>query len=172
MGSTQSRLLVSKDFTSNVASQPYQLPYTPNSMVLSNDGTTIYLGSPQGLMVVSAVNSLAITRTDITSPGTVLSVSPDNGTVVLTDPTRQTITLESSAGGVITTYGGVGTHVEWAPDSQTDHRYPAHRHSDHPRNPDHTCRHHAIPAGADLLRQLPGWTPVNPATPSSTPPPT
>jgi hypothetical protein len=49
----------------------------------------------------------------------VLALSPDNGTVVLTDPVRQTITLENNSGSVLTTYGGVGTHAVWAPDSQT-----------------------------------------------------
>jgi trimeric autotransporter adhesin len=119
MASTQSLYVVPMDFTSNVEGTPFLLPYPPNSMVISNDGSTIYLGSSTGLMVLNAVNSLSLTRTDTTSPGTVLAVSPDNNTVVLTDPVRQTITLESSSGSVLTTYGGVGTHAVWAPDSQT-----------------------------------------------------
>jgi hypothetical protein len=49
----------------------------------------------------------------------VLALSPDNSTLVLTDPVRQTITLENNSGNVLTTYGGVGTHAAWAPDSQT-----------------------------------------------------
>jgi len=49
----------------------------------------------------------------------VLGVSPDNSTIAITDPIRQTITLESNTGTIITTYGGVGTHAEWAPDDQT-----------------------------------------------------
>jgi hypothetical protein len=47
-------------------------------------------------------------------------VSPNNGNVVVTDPTRQTVSLVSSAGGVSTSYGNVvGTHAQWSPDSQT-----------------------------------------------------
>lgn len=119
MASTQSLDIVPMDFTSNVEGAQFLLPYAPNSMVISNDGSTIYLGSSTELMVVNAVNSLSIARTDTTSPGVVLALSPDNQTVVLTDPNRQTITLENTSGSVLTTYGGVGTHAEWAPDSQT-----------------------------------------------------
>jgi len=119
MASTQSQYIVPQDFTSNVIGQPFLLPYVPNSMVISTDGNTLYLGSSLGLTVLNALNSLSTTRTDTTSPGTVLALSPDDSTLVLTDPVRQTITLQGSSGGVITTYGGVGTHAEWAPDSQT-----------------------------------------------------
>jgi hypothetical protein len=77
------------------------------------------MGSADGLMVLNTVNSISLTRTDITSTGTVLALSPDNTTVVLTDPVRQTVTLENSSGSVVTTFGGVGTHAVWAPDSQT-----------------------------------------------------
>jgi trimeric autotransporter adhesin len=119
MASTQSLDVVPMDFTSNVEGEPFQLPYTPNSMVISNDGSTIYMGSSDGLMVLSAANSIGLTRTDVTSTGTVLALSPDNSTIVLTDPVRQTVTLENSSGSVLTTFGGVGTHAVWAPDSQT-----------------------------------------------------
>ncbi|MDP9039889.1 MAG: hypothetical protein M3O02_11555 [Acidobacteriota bacterium] len=119
MASTQSQYIVPRDFTVNTTGQPFRLPYVPNSMVLSSDGTTLYLGSSSGLMVVSAVNSLSLTRTDVTSPGQVLAVAPDNSSVILTDPSRQTISIESSAGAVQTTFGGVGTHAVYAPDAQT-----------------------------------------------------
>ncbi len=119
MASTQSQYVVPRDFTSNTLGAAFLLPYYPNSMVISLDGSTIYMGSSSGLMVLSAINTLALTRQDITSPGIVLGVSPDGNTVVLTDPVRQTITLENNTGGVITTFGGVGTHAVWAPDGQT-----------------------------------------------------
>jgi len=119
MASSQSEYVVPMDFTSNSIGSPFLLPYVPNSMVISNDGSSIYMGSADGLIVLNAVNSLSLTRTDVSSPGMVLAVSPDNSTVVLTDPVRQTITLENSSGAVLTSFGGVGTHAEWAPDSQT-----------------------------------------------------
>jgi hypothetical protein len=119
MASTQSQFVVPQDFTSSSIGAAYRLPYVPNSMVLSNDGATLYLGSSSGLMVLNAINSLSLTRTDTASPGYVLSVSPDSQTVVLTDPARQTITLQTSSGSIVTTYGGIGTHAVWAPDSQS-----------------------------------------------------
>jgi hypothetical protein len=119
MASTQSQYIVSRDFTQPSQGQPLFLPYLPNSMVLSNDGSTLYLGSTTALMVVNAVNQLSISRADIGSPGSVLAISPDGGTIVLSDPLKQITTLESSSGSVITTFGGVGTHAEFAPDSQT-----------------------------------------------------
>ena len=48
-----------------------------------------------------------------------LAVSPNGNTIVLSDPVRQIISLENSPGGVLSTYGGVATHAEFAPDSQT-----------------------------------------------------
>jgi hypothetical protein len=52
-------------------------------------------------------------------PGVVLAVSPDGSTVVVTDPTRQTVSLVNS-GTVSTSYGNVvGTSAAWSPDSQT-----------------------------------------------------
>ena len=119
MASTQSQYMVQIDFTTSVLGQPFLLPYVPNSMVISNDGSNIYLGSSTALMVVNAVNTLSITRTDPSSPGAMLAISPNGNTIVLSDPVRQIISLENSTGGVISTYGGVATHAEFAPDSQT-----------------------------------------------------
>ncbi len=116
--STKSLYLVSVDFTTTTVGAPVRLPYVPNSMVLSNDGTTLYLGSSTELMVVSATTS-AVSREDLTLPGTVLAVSPDNSTLVISDPARQTISLASAAGGLQSTYGGVGTRAQFSPDSTT-----------------------------------------------------
>ena len=118
LASTQSRYLVPVDFTTSNLGTPVQLPYVPNSMIISQDGTTIYMGSATELMVVSAATD-GVTRQDVTVPGTVLAVSPDNTTVVISDPVRKLIYLEAAAGGVITQFGGVGTHAQWTPDSQT-----------------------------------------------------
>ncbi|MGD0887909.1 MAG: hypothetical protein ABR889_01565 [Acidobacteriaceae bacterium] len=149
MASTQSQYMAQIDFTTSVLGQPYLLPYVPNSMVISNDGSTIYMGSSTALMVVNAVNTLSITRTDPSSPGNVLAISPNGDILVLSDPVRQIISLESSAGGVLSTYGGVATHAEFAPDSQTVY----------------------ITAGNQLLvySTNSGWTSITPATSAGTP---
>jgi hypothetical protein len=149
MASTQSQYIVQIDFTTSVLGQPSLLPYVPNSMVISNDGSTIYMGSSTALMVLSAVNTVSIMRTDPSSPGTVLAVSPNGATLVLSDPVHQIISLENSTGGVLTTYGGVATHAEFAPDSQTVY----------------------ITAGNQLLvySTNTGWTNIVPATTAGTP---
>jgi trimeric autotransporter adhesin len=118
MGSTNSQYLVPVDFTLNQQGAPIKLPFVPNSMVMSLDGTEIYLGSPQGLMTLSTASN-TVSGPNQTIPGTVLAVSPDGSTVVVTDPTRQTVSLVVS-GAVSTSYGNlVGTSAQWSPDSQT-----------------------------------------------------
>jgi trimeric autotransporter adhesin len=133
MGSTQSQYIVPIDFTTGVVGAPYRLPYVPNSMVMTQDGGTLYFGSATELMAVSAGTTLTLSREDTTSTGTVLAVSPDDSTIVIADPIRQLITLESSAGSVITTYGAacplptppanspilVPCRAQFTPDSQT-----------------------------------------------------
>jgi len=147
MASTQSRYIVSQDFTRTGLSAPLLLPYAPNSMVITTDGSTIYIGSSTALMVLNAVSTLAITRADTTSPGTVLAVSPDGNLVVISDPTRQVITIENSSGTVVSTFGGVGTHAQFSPDSQTVY----------------------ITAGNQLLvySTYTGWTSITPSTPAT-----
>jgi hypothetical protein len=149
MASAQSEDVVQIDFTTSVLGAPFLLPYVPNSMVISQDGTSIYMGSSTALMVLNAVNSLSISRTDTTSPGTVLAVSPNNNALVVSDPVRQIISIENTTGGVLTTYGGVGTHAEFSPDGQTVY----------------------ITAGNQLLvySGYTGWTSITPATTAGTP---
>jgi hypothetical protein len=149
MASTRSQQIVQVDFTTAVVGAAFQLPYVPNSMVISNDGSTIYMGSTNALMVLNTINSLNLIRTDQSTQGTVLALSPDGGTLVVSDPVRQVTTLENSSGSVISTYGGVGTHAQFAPDSQTVY----------------------ITAGNQILvySAFTGWTSIIPATPGGTP---
>jgi len=148
MASTQSQDVVQIDFTTAVVGSPFVLPFVPNSMIISNDGNSIYFGSATGLMVLNAFNSLSLAREDVTSPGTVLALSPDQSTLVIADPIHQVTELESSSGGVITSYSGVGTHAEFTPDSQTVY----------------------ITAGDQLLvySVSTGWTSITPATSGGT----
>jgi trimeric autotransporter adhesin len=118
IASTQSLYLVPVDFTTGSIGTPVRLPYQPNSMVISDDGSTIYMGSAFELMTFSAATN-TLTTQDSTVIPEVLAVSPDGTTLVLTDPTRQLVYLYASTGSVTATYGGVGTHAEFTPDSQT-----------------------------------------------------
>ena len=119
--STQSQYITSIDFTSGVLNAPVRLPYVPNSMVLSNSGGSAYLGSSTELMTFAASTG-ALAREDRAVPGKVLAVSPDDSTVVITDPTRGTISLYAATAStpvVSSVYGGVGLSAQFSPDSST-----------------------------------------------------
>jgi hypothetical protein len=118
MASTQSQYVQTQDFTTNQPGTLIKLPYVPNSMVINLSGSGVYLGSSQGLMSFSTTNNLLGTVNQ-SLPGIVLSLSPDGGTLVITDPTRNTISLATSSGGVTTSYGGTATEAKWSPDAQT-----------------------------------------------------
>jgi hypothetical protein len=145
--STDSQYIVPVDFTQTQLGAPVRLPFVPNSIAISNDLSSIYLGSDTELMVVNTT-SLAVSKQDTTVRGIVLAVSPDNSTIVITDPVRQQIYLYSSSGSITTTYGGVGTHAAWSPDSQTVY----------------------IAAGNQILvhSTFSGWKQINPATTGGT----
>jgi len=118
MGSTSSDFVAFRDFTTNQTSTLLKLPFVPNSMVMNQAGTEIYLGSPQGLMSIATASN-TVSAANQLIPGIVLSVSPDGSTVVVTDPTRQTVSLVSTSSNAVTTsYGGVGTSASWSPDDQ------------------------------------------------------
>ncbi|CAN5713238.1 hypothetical protein BH10ACI4_BH10ACI4_38050 [soil metagenome] len=146
IASTQSRYIVPVDFTSTTIGAPIQLPYIPNSMVISNDGASIYMGSATELMVFNAQTN-ALTREDSSVAGKVLAVSPDNTTLVMSDPNRQLVYLYTATGTVQSTYGGVATRAQFSPDSSIVY----------------------ITAGNQLLvhSEVTGWTAITPSTPVS-----
>ena len=113
-----SQYVVSEDFTTGQLGAPIKLPFFPNSMVISQDGSTLYLGSQQGLMTVTtASNALSNTYSNI--QGSVLAVAPNNSYAVVTDPVRQTVSLVTPTGTVFTSFNGVGSRAAWTPDSST-----------------------------------------------------
>ena len=118
IASTKSRYMVPIDFVTNSPPQPLKLPFVPNSMVISNDGSSIYMGSGNEIMVVNAITN-SVSREDATVKGLVLAISPDGTTLVVTDPTLGQTYLYAASGGVTSTYGGVATHASFSPDSQT-----------------------------------------------------
>lgn len=116
--STRSRYIAAVDFTTPNVGTPLQLPYTPNSMVISNDGSSIYLGSTTELMTYNALTN-GVSGEFPGLPGKVLAVSPDNATLVIADTNRQQVYLATSAGVLQTSYGGLATRAQFTPDSQT-----------------------------------------------------
>ena len=89
-------------------------------MVISDDGSSIYMGSAYEIMTVGALSN-TVTNQDPSVTGTVLAVSPDGSTLVITDPIRQFVYLygANGTGGIQTQFGGVGTHAAFSPDSRT-----------------------------------------------------
>jgi hypothetical protein len=118
IASTQSQYIIPYDF--NVATQttPTRMPYAPNSLVLSEDGNTIYMGTSVELMTYSTITN-SISKQDTTVSGTVLAVAPNNGEIIITDPIRKLTYLYSTSGSVITQYGGVAISAQFSPDSST-----------------------------------------------------
>ncbi|ADW69986.1 hypothetical protein [Granulicella tundricola] len=118
VASTNSQFIQAYDFTAALQNAPVRLPYAPNSLVLSTDLSTIYMGTPNEIMTFSTATNQLL-KEDTTISGTVISVSPDSGTAVITDPVRKLVYLYTSAGAISTEYGGVATRAQWTPDSQT-----------------------------------------------------
>ncbi len=116
--STGSRQLVAIDLFTNVVGTPVRLPYVPNSMLITANGNTLFLGSSTELMIVSTATTGVVGEFQA-APGKVLAVSPDGSTILVADPTRQTVSLVTAAGAVISSYGGLGTRAQFSPDSGT-----------------------------------------------------
>lgn len=118
MGSLGSNYIVSQDFTTGQLGAPVKLPYTPTSMVISQDGSTIYMGSAGGLMTLATASG-AVTSAFQNLQGNVLAVAPNNTYAVIADNSRGTVSLVTPSGTVFSTFNGLGTRAQWTPDSST-----------------------------------------------------
>ncbi|MGH7690858.1 MAG: hypothetical protein ACREN3_14725 [Gemmatimonadaceae bacterium] len=95
-----------------------RLPYVPNSMVMDEEGDSLYFGSARELMVYSTLSN-AITAQSASTPGVVLAVSPSDSQVLVNDQARHLFYLYNAAGGGSTNFGGMGEAAAWTPDGQT-----------------------------------------------------
>lgn len=102
----------------NTLGSTVRLPYVPNSMVMDEQGNSLYFGSQRELMIYSTTND-ALTKQDAGVPGVVLAVAPNNAQVLINDPIRQVFYLYSVSGGISSTFGGMGVAAQWTPDSKT-----------------------------------------------------
>jgi sugar lactone lactonase YvrE len=118
VGSTSSQYLYPIDFTNTQPASLIKLPYVPNSMQITQDGSTIYLGSSTALMTVSTANN-SVSSANTALPGYVISIAPAGTELVVTDPVRQTVSLVNSSGAIITQIGGVAKAASWSPDNNT-----------------------------------------------------
>jgi hypothetical protein len=116
----QSQYFVPYSLLTGSVGSNVRLPYVPNSMVMDQTGTNLYFGSSHALMVFSTVNNTITRSPDTSVPGAVLAVSPDNSTLLISDPVRQIFYLYNASAGVISaTFSGVGSAAAWTPDSKT-----------------------------------------------------
>ena len=137
MASPNSQYFTPLDLSVGTIGTPVHLPYKPNSMVVDQTGTSLYLGSYRELMIVAAASNTLI-KEDTTVPGVVLAVSPANNEVVINDQDRQVIYVyqpavapSTTTGGtgsagstgtpasIVTQYGGVGQRAVFSPDGST-----------------------------------------------------
>lgn len=119
VASTDSLYLLPIDLTANSVATPTKLPFQPNSLVLTQDGSSIFLGSSSGLMTFTT-GSNSVTRTDITIQGPVLAASPNSLDVVVTDPVRRLVYIYQPANGtVVSSFAGVATRAAWTVDGAT-----------------------------------------------------
>ncbi len=137
MASPTSQYFTPLDLSQGTIGTPVHLPYTPNSMVLDQTGTSLYFGSFRELMVIAAASNTLI-KEDVTVPGVVLAVSPSNNQVVINDRDRQIIYVyqpavapSTTTGGsgssgstgtpasIVTQYGGVAQRASFSPDGST-----------------------------------------------------
>ncbi|MGH9590346.1 MAG: hypothetical protein ACRD25_08110 [Terracidiphilus sp.] len=102
----------------NTLGSTVRLPYVPNSMVMDQQGTSLYFGSQRELMIYSTSND-SQTKQDTSVPGVVLAVSPNDAEVLINDQVRQLFYLYNATAGSSTSFGGLGVAAQWTPDSQT-----------------------------------------------------
>jgi trimeric autotransporter adhesin len=114
----QSQYFVPVELITGSAGSTVRLPYVPNSMLEDRLGTNLYFGSSHELMVYSTASN-ALSKQDTSAPGVVLAVAPNNSTILINDQQRQLFYIYTTAGGIIGTFGGMGTSASWTPDSQT-----------------------------------------------------
>ncbi len=118
MASSQSPYFSEVDLSTGGAAAPVLLPYTPNSMVMDQAGTTLYFGSYHELMVYTAGNNSPSKEVPAV-PGVVLAVSPTGNLLVINDQLRQVIYLFNPQGTTVTSIAGIAQHAQFSPDGTT-----------------------------------------------------
>jgi hypothetical protein len=114
-GGTQTPL-VPIDTSTDTAGTTLNLPQTPNSMMFSRDGTTLFLGSANGMMIVDALGTI-FTTTVSNMPGRVLAVSPDANRVVVSNVATATVfVLDRTANSLLLLGISDATAAAFSPD--------------------------------------------------------
>lgn len=113
-----SQYIVPVELLTGTVGSNSRLPYVPNSMVMDQTGTNLYLGSPHELMVYNTTAN-AVTTQNPNLPGVVLAVAPVAAQVLVNDQVRQIFYIASPSGAITATFAGMGTYAQWTPDGKT-----------------------------------------------------
>jgi hypothetical protein len=113
VASTDSTSLLPIDTSANTVGTAVTLPFKPNSMMVTLDGSKLFLGSASGLMIVTtAANSVSSVASAV---GTVIGVSPDSSSAVVAGQTK--LYIYNVGNSSITTFNLAGiTQVGFSPD--------------------------------------------------------
>ncbi len=114
-----SQYIVPFDLVGNKVGSTVRLPYVPNSMVMDQVGTTIYLGSSHALMTFNTLSDTLSGAPNTSVPGVVLAVAPNGGQVLINDQVRRVLYIFNTSGSVAVNFTGVGSSAAWTPDSKT-----------------------------------------------------
>ena len=117
MASTHSQYIANVDFQTGIVGSPVRLPYVPNSMYADQAGTTLYMGSPSELMIVSTL-SMSLSKEDASVKGSVVGVANDGSVLVMSDAVHNLIYLYYPGSGSNVSFGGTATHAAFSPDNQ------------------------------------------------------
>jgi hypothetical protein len=114
--STNSTMLVPISTTNNTPSAAITLPFTPNSIIADPAGKAVYLGSSSGLMAL--VPGGTTVTTFGTATGTILAISPDGASMLLSDDVNNKLVyFDISTGTVLATAAYTATSSAYTPDS-------------------------------------------------------
>jgi hypothetical protein len=114
----QSQYIVPVELLTGTLGSTARMPFVPNSMLMDQLGTNLYMGSERELMIYS-LSSNALSKQDSTVPGVVLAVAPDNTSILINDQVLDKFYIYSPTTGVTATFSGLGAAAAWTPDVQT-----------------------------------------------------
>lgn len=113
-----SQYIIPVELLTGTVGSTSRLPYVPNSMVMDQTGTNIYLGSLHELMVYNT-GSNQVTTQNPNLPGVVLAVSPTATQILVNDQVRKLFYIAAPNGVIASTQSGLGTSAQWTPDGKT-----------------------------------------------------
>jgi hypothetical protein len=114
----KSQYFVSINLLTGSSGSTAKLPYVPNSMIMDKTGSGLYFGSTHGLMTASTTNN-TVTGPQVSVPGVLLSISPDNAYALINDQIRGYLYLYNISSGSVDSRSGYAAAANWTADSKT-----------------------------------------------------